>query len=64
MESQIKEISQYLRTGKSLTPLEALHLFGCFRLAARVFELRSRGMNIKTTMVEANDKRFASYRLV
>jgi hypothetical protein len=33
---------------KSITPLEALNLYGCFRLAARIYDLRQKGHNILT----------------
>lgn len=46
-ESQNVSIARYLEEGGSLTPLEALDLFGCFRLAARIGELRGQGMNIE-----------------
>jgi hypothetical protein len=53
-----------LLAGDVLTPLDALRRFGCFRLAARVADLRSRGFQIETISGEANGKRFAQYRLV
>jgi hypothetical protein len=61
--SQAKEILQYLKQGHSLTPADALHKFGCFRLAARVDDLRKAGHDIKTVIIEVNGKRFAEYRL-
>lgn len=61
--SQKKLIKQHLMSGKSITPIDALQLFGCFRLATRVFELKEEGMPIVTTIVESNGKRFASYSL-
>ena len=47
-QSQKKQILAYLNTGKSLTQMDALNLFGCFRLASRICELREEGVNIKT----------------
>lgn len=61
--SQNKQILAYLQGGRSITPLEALNLFGCFRLGARIAELKSKGYDITTEMVKHNGKRFASYRL-
>jgi hypothetical protein len=61
--SQAKEILQYLKQGRSLTPADALHKFGCFRLAARVDDLRKAGHDVKTVIIEVNGKRFAEYRL-
>lgn len=43
--------------------MEALVKFGCFRLAARISDLRSLGHNIKTEMVINNKKNYANYIL-
>ncbi len=58
-------ILSYLKTGRSLTPMDALERFGCFRLAARVSDLRELGHKIQTELVtdEFTGKRFASYSL-
>ena len=64
-ESQNKQIKAWLESGKSLTALEAIHLFNSLRLGARIFDLKNDyGMNIKTEMVEEYGKRFARYSLV
>ena len=63
MTSQADHIALFLESGHELTPLEALEMFGCFRLAARVKDLRERGLPIETLDREANGKRFAAYRL-
>lgn len=61
--SQSAHILAYLREGHSLTPLEALNRFDCFRLGARIWDLKREGHDILTEMVEVNGKRVASYRL-
>ena len=61
--SQAEEILAYLRTGKSISPLEALEKFGCFRLGGRIYDLKKAGHKINTELVERNGKRFAEYRL-
>ena len=49
---------------KSLTPLEALEQYGCFRLAARIGELREQGHDIRTSVIRnSQGKRFARYSL-
>ncbi len=45
-ETQNQMVLNYLKTGKILTPLEALEQFGCFRLSARIYELKNRGWPI------------------
>jgi len=62
-KSQAQEIYGYLSSGKSLTPLEALEKFGCFRLGARIYDLKQADHKIETVIVEKNGKRFASYKL-
>lgn len=65
MATQNEQIRKYLEAGNTLTPLEALNLFGCFRLATRIFELKKQGLNILTDIVEDAEtgKRYAKYRL-
>jgi hypothetical protein len=46
-----------------ITPLSALELYGCFRLAARISDLRLSGHKIVTEWVENNGKRYARYTL-
>lgn len=47
-----------------VTAIDALQGCGCFRLAARVKELRDGGHNISTMIVEKDGKRFAAYKLI
>ena len=44
--SQKDKILRWLLMGKGVTPLQALRLWGCNRLAARIWELRDDGYNI------------------
>lgn len=63
-ESQGVQILNHLRTGKHLTAIEALNRFGCFRLAARIKDLKDDGHCIDSQMVELpNGKKVASYCL-
>jgi hypothetical protein len=60
--SQNKQIADYLNKGKKLTPIDALNKFGCFRLAARIADLRNEGMNIVTNTIKLeNNKQIAQY---
>ena len=61
--SQTHDIVYHLHNIGSITPLEALEKYGCFRLGARINDLRREGYNILTTMIEHNNKRFAKYSL-
>ena len=63
--SQNDLIFLHLKSGKSITPLEALNLYGCFRLSARIKDLKNEGHIINCELVEGeNGKRFASYTMV
>lgn len=64
-KSQCKAIADHLaKPGARLTSLDALRMFGCFRAAARVEELRKQGMDIKTHMVPViGGARVAEYSL-
>lgn len=60
--TQKAQIREYLNNGNRITPLEALDMFGCFRLAAVIFELREEGMNIITEKKQVSPKkRVAEY---
>lgn len=61
--SQTNQILEYMRAGNSITPLDALRLFGCMRLGARIYDLKQRGYEINTSIVKDKDtgKRYALY---
>lgn len=59
--SQNKEIKKHLLSGKRLTALEALDLFGCLRLGSRIYDLREKGLPIEKEMIKVNGKRVAEY---
>ena len=60
---QIDHILGHLLTGGAITPLEALKMYGCMRLGARIWDLKKMGYKIKTKMVKDGDKRYAEYSL-
>tara|TARA_R100000654_G_scaffold30941_1_gene55819 strand:+ start:808 stop:1005 length:198 start_codon:yes stop_codon:yes gene_type:complete len=62
--SQEKQILGYLQSRGSITAIEALQEFGCFRLAARINDLRAKKHSIETYVGKENGKRFAIYRLI
>lgn len=61
--SQNARIIDYLATGRPLTPLVALQRFSCFRLGARVHELKRQGHPITSRLVKRGEARVAEYRL-
>lgn len=56
MKSQSQSILEHLQKYKEITPLEALNKYGCFRLGARIFDLRDKGHKIKTQVVRVKTK--------
>jgi hypothetical protein len=63
IDTQNTKILNYLKSGNTITSLEALNLFGCFRLASRISDLRKMGHAIKRQMVMRNGKRVALYSI-
>jgi len=46
MKSQNQNILCHLRSGRPITPIQALRFYGCMRLAARIGELKDAGHDI------------------
>ena len=63
MKSQNDLIAEYLKQGNTLTPIDALNRFGCFRLSGRIHDLKRSGLPIEARTVENNGKRYAEYRI-
>lgn len=55
--SQSRAIIDYLETGKTLTGLEALKLFGTMKLASRISEICASGYVIKKDWFVTNNKK-------
>lgn len=62
-QSQQDLILAYLKGGNSLTPLDALNRFQCFRLGARIWDLRRAGHKIERQIIQVGDKHYASYSM-
>lgn len=61
MKSQNDQILADLKRGRVITALTALRDYDCFRLAARIKNLRDAGYLIHTHICEDNGKRYAQY---
>ena len=58
------QIREYLMRGGTLTQIDAISKFGCFRLAARIYDIRKAGLEIHKIMVKTDRRRmFAKYYL-
>lgn len=68
-ESQLSKVKKYLEAGNSITPMDALKMFGSFRLAAIICNLKKdrywmSDKEIITRMVENEfGVKFASYKI-
>jgi hypothetical protein len=60
--SQQSQILRHLKR-RPITAIDALKEYQCFRLAARIIDLREDGHDIQTDIIEYRGKRFAQYRL-
>ena len=61
--SQKTQVLAHLKEGKTITPLEALNLYGSMRLSAIIYDLKKEGVGIAVRTVSKNGKSFAEYRL-
>lgn len=59
--SQNEAILQALQSGQRITAIDALEQFKCFRLAARVHDLRKAGHDIQEEIITRDGKRYAKY---
>lgn len=63
-QNQSERILGHLKSGRTLTALQALEMFQCFRLSARILELRNAGHPITREMITTpSKKQVAAYRL-
>lgn len=61
--TQSRAILEHLKSGNSLTALGALEKFRCFRLAARIRDLRKAGHAIESKPIKLDHCVIAEYRL-
>ena len=60
--TQKAKILKHLMSRKSLSPLKAIGLFGCYRLASRIHELKNDGYPIETVIKsDGQGRTYASY---
>ena len=52
MESQNRLIKKHLEDGHTITAIEALERFKCFRLASRITDLKQSGVSIDSQFIE------------
>ena len=55
--NQTTKILLYLKEGNKITGMDALKLFNCWRLGARIFSIRKMGFNVKTDLITTESKK-------
>ena len=64
MKPQSRRILRHLEKKTSITPLEALGVYGVYRLAAVIYDIKKHGFPVTTTLhTDINGKRYARYSL-
>lgn len=66
--SQVDRVQDYMKTHGSITQAEAIEALGCYRLGARIADLKSRGVAVDRMMEEGQNRfgertRYARYFL-
>jgi len=61
--TQKDAVLEYLLTGASITPYDALRVAGSLRLSERIRELEAEGVSIVHSWLTVGKKRVMSYRL-
>ena len=49
--TQTTKILLYLKEGNKITGMDALNLFGCWRLGARIWDIKEMGFNVKMKLI-------------
>ena len=62
--TQETKILNFMLKGNSITPIDALRKFDCFRLAARISDLKKDNYPIIMKLVTKGKKTFASYSII
>ena len=66
--TQCGQILDYLMQGHTITQAEAITLFGCYRLGARIYDIKGQGFDIRREMEQGTNRfgepvRYARYWL-
>lgn len=62
--SKQDKVLAHLKKGNTITGLEAIRLFGLYRLSSAIHQLREKGYNIHTEMVQENGEEYGRYSLL
>jgi hypothetical protein len=60
METQTKQIKADLDSGKTITAIDALLNYNCFRLSARIRDLKDLGYPVDKTMIQIESGKYVA----
>jgi hypothetical protein len=64
LKPQARKILAHLLAGKPITPLKAQTVYGVYRLAASIFEIRAQGYNVEAIQcTDEGGHKYARYSL-
>ena len=63
IESQNRQVLNWLQSGQSLTQFDAANYFGIYRLSARIFDLRKNGHKITSELIVKGSRHWSKYTL-
>ncbi len=53
---QADRVLQYMKEHKGITSLDAARDIGCMRLGARIFEIKERGIEVKSEFINVENR--------
>lgn len=53
---QVDRIVEYMKENGGITSLEAARDLGCMRLGARIFEIKERGIEVKSEFINVENR--------
>jgi hypothetical protein len=62
-KSQKQNILEYMETGVPISAITAINRWSCFRLAARIHDLRRDGHKVRTHIEQIGRAKYAIYSL-
>lgn len=67
--TQTDMVLRYMQETGSITPWEAMREFGCMRLGARIYDLKRRGVAVRTELITEQNRfgrkvQFARYSVI
>lgn len=68
-KTQEEKVLEYLKKHRTITPYQALDLFGCFRLASIIFRIKEDGHEVITQLImkvdaDGETMKYAKYNYI